>query len=59
MHQLGFITLAQLKRLQAAGVDPKTAVDKLLAEAKVRHPHAQGVIMQRETDGFSILALKP
>lgn len=54
--RLGFVTRGQLRKLQEAGLGPKEAVDRLLAEAEARHPRMAAIIVP-DRDGFSIVGL--
>jgi len=58
MGEIGFITFSQLATLEKTGADPKEVVDRLLAEAKARHPGAGAVVIDKQLSrgGFAILA---
>jgi hypothetical protein len=58
-RQIGTVTRAHLAQIAAAGVHPKEAVDRILAEAKERHPEVRSVVLQRQAGGadFDIIAI--
>lgn len=59
MRTIGKVTLGDLGLMQRRGLTPKQAVDAMLAEAKARHPRAEGVVIAKSAlhDGFDIIAL--
>ena len=59
MQTIGRITKADLTDLEKTGLEPKQALDAILAEAKARHPKAISVHVMKATlhDGFDIIAL--
>ncbi len=59
MQILGKITKADLGSMEARGMNPKQAVDAILAEAKQRHPRAGTIIINKAAshEGFDIIAL--
>jgi len=59
MRTIGRITKANLVNLEKTGLEPRQALDAVIAEAKARHPKAVSVHATKATihDGFEIVAL--
>lgn len=61
MNVIGRIGWDQLAEMQRRGVEPKDAVNMILAEAKARYPDAGEVVIQQNhaQNCFEIIALQP